>query len=1103
MRSLETVTILFTDLVGSTGLETRIGPGAADELRVEHFELIRSALAEAGGREVKNTGDGVMAAFDSASAASACAVLMQQRFEQRNREQEIQLLIRVGISLGDATAEEGDYFGLPVIEAARLCDRAEAGEILAREAIAHLTGGRGEHRFRSVGELELKGIPDAVGVVEVIWEPIAAAAAPLSLPSRLQELPPGSFVGRAADRARLAELAAEARAGRTRLALLAGEPGIGKTRLATHTAMEARAEGATVLYGRADEELALPYGPWIEALRHYVLHAPEPTLREYVASSGGELARLLPELAQRLADAPAPRETDPDTERYLLWGAVVGLLARAGQDAPLVVILDDLHWADKPTLQLLKHVTAHGSALPLLLLGTYRDSDVAQGDPLSQLLADLRREQGVERLALTGLDAFEITELLQNAAGHELDDAGRDLALQLHRETDGNAFYTGELLRHLLESSALIQDDHGRWTVRDDADGLGLPESVREVIGQRIHRLGDDVHQALCVAAVIGRDFDVDLLCRISDRTEDDLLELLDHAVRASVLTESTSAVGRFSFAHALVNHTLYEELGARRRARLHRQVAEALEDLLDDDPGERVGELALHWARATTPADVPRAIEYARRAGERAREDLAPDEAIRWFSQALELTGPDPDRDGGERCDLLISLGEAQRDAGEPPYRDTLLEATRIAEGLGDPDRAARAALANNRGQMSRFGEVDDERIAALDRAIELGGRGDAARRSRLLALKAIELQLGPRVAEAPALAQEAIELARASRDLRALGEALRAATLAHFGPDTSLSLRQSFAEELLELNETLGDPSLEFWATHSIEDVHMERAERALAAAAAERGRAIAEELGSPSHTWFRRYFDAALALSAGDFDLAERLVREALEIGTSAGQPDALMIFGAQFSQLRHMQGRAEEMVELVEQAAQLNPGIPSFAAGLAVLLATTGRHEQAATLLDRALAGEFTDIPRDQPYLTCLSLYSETAALVEAPAAAAKLYDLLLPFRHRASWTGANSYGSIELYLGRLADTTHRDRLADEHFIRACDIHELNGIRYWAAYGRVSWAESLARRGDIARARVEAERALALSSGRGYGEVDRRAHAVISDAGTVPA
>ena len=579
MPSIETVSILISDLVGSTGLESRVGPAAADELRHEHFSLLREAISESGGREVKNTGDGLVAAFASASSAVDCAVAMQQRFERRNRHAAEQLLIRIGIGLGEATAEGSDYFGMPAIEAARLCDKAPAAGILMTELVRAICG-RGEHRFSPVGALELKGIPEPVEAFEVGWQPAERPPSEIPLPRRLQGVPPIGYVGRQGERAKLDEMLGEARAGALRIALVSGEPGIGKTRLATHAALEAHAAGACVLFGRSELDLRVPYGAWAKALSDYVEHAPQEVLRRHVARMGGEVARLAPQLRARLPDAPAPQETDPETERYLLFGAVANLLKEASNHDPVVLILDDLHWVDKPSLALLKYLVLAGAEAALLVIGTYRESDIVRGHPLSELLADLRKEEGVERIALEGLAEQDVVSLIEAAAGHDIGEPGLALAREIRRESSGNPFFIAELLRHLDESGAINQDESGRWALAGDLSELGLPQSVREVIGVRIERLGEAA-KVLQVAAVIGRDFDLDLLARVTEQPEDELLEQLECAVEASVLQEA-ALVGRFSFSHALVNHTLYEELGATRRARLHRRVAEALEEILE-----------------------------------------------------------------------------------------------------------------------------------------------------------------------------------------------------------------------------------------------------------------------------------------------------------------------------------------------------------------------------------------------------------------------------------------------------------------------------------------------------------------------------------------
>ena len=300
---------------------------------------------------------------------------------------------------------------------------------------------------------------------------------------------------------------------------MSGEPGIGKTRFATHASLDFHAEGAVVLCGHCAEELAAPYGAWIQALSHLVEHAPADVLATHVERHGGELMRIAPALARRVPQAPAPAETDPETERYLLFSAVVGLLEQATIDSPVVLLLDDLHWADRPTLALLKHVLGETDGLRLLVLGTYRDTDLSRDHPLTGVLADLRREEGVERLALRGLGEHEVRSIVEAVVGHELDAIGQELAREIAEETDGNPFFVGEILRHLSESGALVQGADGRWELAHGLEELGLPQSVREVVGRRVDRLGEDCRAVLSAAAVIGRDFDLDLLACVTGTT--------------------------------------------------------------------------------------------------------------------------------------------------------------------------------------------------------------------------------------------------------------------------------------------------------------------------------------------------------------------------------------------------------------------------------------------------------------------------------------------------------------------------------------------------------------------------------------------------------
>ena len=423
--AVATVSVVFTDLVGSTALLSRVGEERAEVLRREHFGLLRQAIAEYGGQEVKNLGDGLMVVFNGVTAALDGAVAMQQAVAGRRTDEP--MTIRVGVSSGECDVEGGDYFGLPVVEAARLCAKAQSGEILASEFVRMLARSRSTVVLEPVGALELKGLDEPVEAYRVVWSPIDPSATRPPLPARLASAVTSSFVGRGDEHEQLMRawkaISAE---GSGRLMLLAGEPGIGKTTLAARFAAEVYDQDGLVLYGRSDEDLGVPYQPWIEAVTQLVTQVPEQVLAAHTAARGAHLARLVPEVASRLG-VDVPSASDSDLERFVLYGCVTDLLQRVSQDRPVLVVLDDLHWADRATVQLVRHVATTDQPMPVGILGTFRDSDVGSGDPVSELLAALHREGGATRVVLHGLTDLDLLALLGTIAGHEMNDDGAEL----------------------------------------------------------------------------------------------------------------------------------------------------------------------------------------------------------------------------------------------------------------------------------------------------------------------------------------------------------------------------------------------------------------------------------------------------------------------------------------------------------------------------------------------------------------------------------------------------------------------------------------------------------------------------------------------------
>jgi DNA-binding SARP family transcriptional activator len=907
--------------------------------------------------------------------------------------------------------------------------------------------------------------------------------AELPLPPRLRV--EGVFVGREDERARLDAAFEAVRAGEGRHAVLvAGEPGIGKTTLAARFA-RAHVGSAVVLYGHCDEGLGIPYQPWAEGLTHLVRHLPEGLLDAHVAARGGELRRLVPVLAERV-DAPEPASSDPEADRYLLFAAVVDLLARAASDVPVVLVLEDLHWADLPTVQLLRYVAGAEASQQLLVVATYRDSDVSEDHPLAATLAALHRESGVERITLDGLRPDALGALLE-ATGHALD--ADDMALRdaLVAETDGNPFFVIEVLRDLSESGDIgVGED---LTAAQREAVLHVPESVREVIVQRAARLGDDSRRLLTAASVIGRDFDMDLVAAVGELDALTALDAIDAASTAALVQPAPGGADRYTFVHALIAHALLDTLSPARRHQMHARVAESLEAACGEDPGERIGELARHWLAAGPSAPPEKVFGYAIAAGDAAQQRLAPDEAVRWYTHALELIDHlDPATRDEQRCAVLLHLGTAQRLAGRPDFGQTLLDAARLAQRLGDTDRLVAAALANTRGFTAHMGWVDDERLAVLRAALDAIGTSAPGLRARLLAQWAIETMLSPDY-DNQALIAEALTLTETGDDpnarLRALS-ALCSKAIPH-----NLEQRRACQAELLELASQL-DPAQQWSAfsaccVQAVQAGEFFEAQRFL-----DDMRRTAQASGDPALRWMSETYAAALGAFHGDDLAAEQHASTALRLGIEAAQPDAHLVNAALLLSIRTVQGREAELCEWTAQMAAEYPGISSVRGALAWMLAAGNRNDEARAILDDLVA-ELPSVWVDRVWAPTLALCTGAAALIGHTATARSVVPLLAPFADQWIFNGGNSDGPVALVLA-VARTALADyERADADFAQALAMAEHADSLYWTARAQLEWAIMLCQRDhsdDQRRASLLLRDALHTAAAHDYAGIERR-------------
>lgn len=872
-----------------------------------------------------------------------------------------------------------------------------------------------------------------------------------------------SFIGRQRELDALQAALARSVAGQPGVVLLTGEPGIGKTRTAQELVEHAGLLNVLALWGRCPEEPgAPPYWPWLQLIRRYVSRQDADGLGETLGSAAAYVAALDPERLGWLgADRPVLLESDPAKARFRFFDAIAGFWRRATARQPILLVIDDLHRADVPSLRLLEFIIAEAGASRLLLLGTYRDAEVTRQHPLSDTLAELRRHAAVQRFLLGGFSPAETARFVATVDAT----APAGLAAALHEQTEGHPLFLTELVldRHQPRAAAGLAAGHGVRVV---------PKGVRAVIGVRLNRLSASCLRVLQHAAVFGREFRFELLARVlADLTEETCLAALAEAQAASLI-DALAEPGSYQFAHALVRDTLYDELPAPQRARWHQRIGQAFEAQYQGDLTPWLSALAHHYHAA---GEASKAIEYASRAAERAAAMQAHEVAARHYLRACDLLPAGPAADA-RLCGLLLGLGNAQNSAGASELAlATFMQAAGCARRLDDAALLARAAIGFGDAQW-RLGSEGSQAVVLIREALARAAPSDVRGRTALLTALCQAMLFSNQPDAAKTVFRQAVASARGLGDPLMLFRALCAILPGRWFPE-QLALRIEAAREATELVQRVGQPQwlvpyLSGWHTGDL----MESGDTVAATATARLHLVTGESMREPFNQAVALTALAMIATHEGRFAEVEALALQALRCGQRFDRANAAGIFGVQMFTLRRHQGRLGELAPVLTQfLANAAPG-GAWQPGLAVLHCELGARDKASAVFESLAASGFAAMAHDAIRAASLAYLTEVCVWLGDTARAATLFELLLPYAGRNLVFGAHtaSFGAAARLLGMLATTLQRWDVAQQQFEDAIEFDQRSGARPWLAHSRREYAVMLLRRGDSA----DRQRALSM-------------------------
>lgn len=1020
-----------------------IDPGSVDAVRFERMlAAAREAAAAGVPRETVDTLEGALASWHGLAYADV-------RDLERVRAEAVrldQLRVAANEVLADALLASERPTEACAVLAPMIIEHPLREGLTARLMLALYRSGRQSDALAAYAALraaldEQLGIPPSAPVraleESIVLQRPDLAAVPLathpSFPVRVADTTP--FVGRRNEMAALERTWRDVEGGERKFALLSGAPGIGKTSLAGRLAAHAAAAGATVLTGSCDPDSASEYEPFPQILRAALEHASPDAVAPPVLA---ELALIVPWVVPDHApEPPSPYTgTDPAAGRHRLFGAVTTLLSATGAGA-LLVIAEDLHWAGDAALMLLHHILLRAT-LPIMVVGTARDDETTPETPLADALGAGRLARPDVVLALTPLDDAEVAALIRAATPAEQRDRLEARATAMRELTGGNPLFVGEALHELAQAPAGV--------ALDDI----APGGVRALAERRLARLSPPAQEALTVAALLGREFSLQLLAATCGTTEDASLAALDEGLAARLVVE-TERLDQFTFSHPLVRNAIYTGMSRSRRVRWHRRAGEALLAELGEQGAGRWAEPARHFLEAVPLGEQARAATYARRAGDDATARFAHAEAVTWYQRCVELAEPAAWNDA-RAGRTTLALGEALERAGRrDDAREAYIRSVELARRCGDHELLADAAIA----ATPRFVSNDAFRptqLALVDEALSTLG-DDERRRVLLLSCAGAARYYDEGSSDQPA-SHLAFMLSRESRD----PEVVAVGLVAHH---RWLTHDEHAAVERLAVIRELRD-----LCEHEQLDNLRGHAYRALIVSLLGLGELdefdqelevyahAATTLSVPTDLFWVAAFRATRAMMSDPHGVAEELVRAAYSLGRELQQGDAEGTFILQTFALRYQQDRAREVTAGLEAPATEHPRVAADLALLAASFVAAGRFEPARAVLDQVAVDGELRLRHDNLWLAASALFGGVAAAVGTTEQRALFTDVLTPFGDRCAMLGAGAavFGTCHNWLGRLAAADGRRADAVEHFTRATELCEARGAGYWASAAR---------------------------------------------------